>query len=123
MERDAAIRLYGRWSRGASAKATRWLMLQYEISPPKLAWMTNSILEYAMRQRWLVSPDNRLGRAYGGGVCGRDGVTAADITKLPITAPPCCSKNGGRGGMTAAGRFLTRAAVANNCLWNWDSAV
>ena len=49
--------LYGRWSRGASHKATRWLMLQYEISPPKLAWMTNSI--------------NRLWHAYGSGVCGR----------------------------------------------------
>ena len=50
--------LYGRWSRGASAKATRWLMLQYEISPLKLAWMTNfdAALEYAMQQRWLVSP-------------------------------------------------------------------
>ena len=32
-------------------------MLQYEISPPKLAWMTNSI--------------NRLWHAYGSGVCGR----------------------------------------------------
>jgi hypothetical protein len=71
-------------------------MLQYEISPLKLAWMTNSMLLWNMRGNSV----GLLARQSAGARLRRQGMRPrrrnnADITKPPITAPqspPICQR-------------------------------